>query len=139
MAQPMTGIDPTDLDVCLRVLSEASSLDADHPDSVALQRPSATCSRSSSVAAATRRATRSPRPIAPSSPATATGSPDRIDDETAGIPLTSNTVGATAGTLIRPRPCYICKQRYTQVDAFYHQLCPDCAAASHAKRTSAPI
>ena len=40
----------------------------------------------------------------------------------------------TAGTLIRPRACYICKQRYTQVDAFYHQLCPTARPMSHAKR-----
>jgi NAD(P)-dependent dehydrogenase (short-subunit alcohol dehydrogenase family) len=66
--------------------------------------------------------------------ATATGSPVRIDDETAGIPLTSTTAGATAGTLLRARPCYMCKNKYTDVDAFYHQLCPQCAAFSHAKR-----
>ncbi|AVP68656.1 SDR family NAD(P)-dependent oxidoreductase [Rhodococcus hoagii] len=134
MAQPMTGIDPTDLDVCLRVLSEASSLDADHPDSVALQR--AVGNLFKKLKRRRRNETRDAVSEADRAvvAATATGSPDRIDDETAGIPLTSNTVGATAGTLIRPRPCYICKQRYTQVDAFYHQLCPDCAAASHAKR-----
>src|SRR5690606_16306475 len=28
----------------------------------------------------------------------------------------------------------ICKQQYTLVDAFYHQLCPVCAALSHEKR-----
>src|SRR5690606_5603037 len=65
---------------------------------------------------------------------TATGSPRRIDDETAGIPLVSSAKGATAGVLNVPRPCYICKEKYTVVDAFYHQLCPDCAAQSHAKR-----
>lgn len=36
--------------------------------------------------------------------------------------------------LLRSRACYICKRHYTQVDAFYHQLCPECAAFSHAKR-----
>jgi NAD(P)-dependent dehydrogenase (short-subunit alcohol dehydrogenase family) len=36
--------------------------------------------------------------------------------------------------LQKSRPCYICKQHYTRVDAFYHQLCPDCAAFSHSKR-----
>ena len=60
--------------------------------------------------------------------ATATGSPDRIDDETEGIPLVSNAAGALAGIFVRPRPCYICKQDYVEVDAFYHQLCPSCAA-----------
>jgi hypothetical protein len=28
----------------------------------------------------------------------------------------------------------MCKNHYTMVDAFYHQLCPECAALSHAKR-----
>jgi len=66
--------------------------------------------------------------------ATATGAPGRIDDETAGLPLVSTAVGATAGTLLRSRACYICKTHHTVVDAFYHQLCPDCAALNRAKR-----
>lgn len=66
--------------------------------------------------------------------ATATGAPDRIDDETRGIPISTATTAPTAGTLLKARPCYICKQPYTLVDAFYHQLCPSCAAMSHAKR-----
>ena len=44
--------------------------------------------------------------------ATATGAPGRIDDETRGLPLTSEAKGASAGTLIQPRACYICKRRY---------------------------
>jgi NAD(P)-dependent dehydrogenase (short-subunit alcohol dehydrogenase family) len=68
--------------------------------------------------------------------ATATGSPQRIDDETEGIPLVSSVEGASAGTFVRPRPCYICKQDYTQVDAFYHQLCPSCAALNHSHRNA---
>ena len=60
--------------------------------------------------------------------ATATGSPGRIDDETAGIPLVSTAKGAFAGELLTPRGCYICKQDFTLVDAFYHWLCPSCAA-----------
>ncbi|RVW03332.1 SDR family NAD(P)-dependent oxidoreductase [Rhodococcus spongiicola] len=134
MAQPMTGIDPTDLETCLRVLAEASQLDADHPDSVVVQR--AVGNMFKKLKQLRRKEARDAISAADRAvvAATATGSPDRIDDETAGIPLTSTAAGATAGTLIRPRPCYICKQRYTQVDAFYHQLCPDCAARSHAKR-----
>jgi NAD(P)-dependent dehydrogenase (short-subunit alcohol dehydrogenase family) len=58
----------------------------------------------------------------------------RIDDETQGIPLVSTAPGAFAGELINPRGCYICKNDYTLVDAFYHWLCPSCAARSHAKR-----
>ena len=58
----------------------------------------------------------------------------RIDDETSGIPLVSNAPGAFAGELLNPRGCYICKKDYTLVDAFYHWLCPTCAAFSHTKR-----
>jgi NAD(P)-dependent dehydrogenase (short-subunit alcohol dehydrogenase family) len=65
---------------------------------------------------------------------TATGSAMRIDDETAGIPLVSTAQGAFAGELITPRGCYICKEDFTLVDAFYHWLCPRCAAFSHTKR-----
>src|ERR687897_968867 len=65
---------------------------------------------------------------------TATGSPMRIDDETLGIPLVSTAPGAFAGELINPRGCYICKTDFSLVDAFYHWLCPTCAAMSHAKR-----
>ena len=33
-----------------------------------------------------------------------------------------------------PRPATSARQRYTEVDAFYHQLCPACAAVNHAHR-----
>ncbi|MEV0946790.1 SDR family NAD(P)-dependent oxidoreductase [Rhodococcus sp. NPDC049939] len=134
MGEATTAIDPADLEICLRVLDQAAGLDDSDPDSITLQRAVGHLfkklkkRRRITARNATTEADR--RVVA----ATATGSPDRIDDETAGIPLTSNTDGAIAGTLIRPRPCYICKQRYTQVDAFYHQLCPNCAAKSRAKR-----
>ena len=36
--------------------------------------------------------------------------------------------------LIKARACYVCKERYREVDAFYHQLCPACAAFNHARR-----
>src|SRR4051812_15749170 len=31
--------------------------------------------------------------------------------------------------------CYVCKRKYTLVDHFYDQLCPECAALNFAKRT----
>jgi NAD(P)-dependent dehydrogenase (short-subunit alcohol dehydrogenase family) len=66
--------------------------------------------------------------------ATATGAPDRIDDETRGVAIRGTATAPTAGTLLKARKCYICKQPYTVVDGFYHQLCPSCAALNHAKR-----
>jgi len=34
-----------------------------------------------------------------------------------------------------PQHCYVCKQRYTEIDAFYDQLCPTCARFNFAKRS----
>lgn len=36
--------------------------------------------------------------------------------------------------LHRPRPCYACKQPFTQLHPFYHQLCPICAESHYARR-----
>jgi NAD(P)-dependent dehydrogenase (short-subunit alcohol dehydrogenase family) len=128
------GIDPDDLEVTLRVLSSLNELDEEHPDFITVRQATARMFKSvkqnrrlekrAAIADADRAV------IA----ATATGASDRIDDETRGIPLQAGTDAPTAGTLQKSRACYICKQHYTRVDAFYHQLCPDCAAFSHAKR-----
>jgi NAD(P)-dependent dehydrogenase (short-subunit alcohol dehydrogenase family) len=128
------AIDPTDLATCLRVLADAEALPPEHPDAVAIRRATGRIFKQVKRARRVERrdaiATADRAVVA----ATATGSPQRIDDETDGIALVSTSVGATAGRFIRPRPCYICKQDYVDVDAFYHQLCPSCAAVNHAHR-----
>ncbi|SDG52142.1 SDR family NAD(P)-dependent oxidoreductase [Microbacterium pygmaeum] len=133
-SEPANGIDPTELEVTLRVLAGMSAMDEDHPDYVAVRR--ATAAMFKAVKKVRRREIRDAIAEADRSvvAATATGAPDRIDDETRGIPISTATTAPTAGTLLKPRACYICKQPYTVVDAFYHQLCPDCAAMSHRKR-----
>ncbi|QIV83756.1 SDR family oxidoreductase [Mycolicibacterium frederiksbergense] len=130
----MTAIDPDKLRACLQVLAEVESLPPEHPDAVAVRR--ATAGIFKSVRKARRHAKRDAVAEADKAviAATATGAPGRIDDETAGLPLVSSVTGASAGTLLRSRACYICKKQHTVVDAFYHQLCPECAAFSHAKR-----
>ncbi|MFF1877635.1 SDR family NAD(P)-dependent oxidoreductase [Leifsonia sp. NPDC058230] len=130
------SIDPDDLAAALRVLETLHELDEEHPDFITVRR--ATAHMFKSVKQARRKAIRdavaeNDRAVVA---ATATGAPDRIDDETRGVDLSASVTGATAGTLLKSRACYICKQHYTQVDAFYHQLCPDCAAFSHAKRNA---
>ncbi|WNB87502.1 SDR family NAD(P)-dependent oxidoreductase [Cellulomonas sp. ATA003] len=118
----------------LRVIAELSALPADHPDNAVARRAT------SGLFKAVKRDRRTVRRAAVSAAdaavvaATATGSPGRIDDETQGLPLVSSAAGALAGTLLRARPCYICKELYQDVDAFYHQLCPSCAALNRAKR-----
>jgi len=130
----VTEIDPEKLRACLEVLSEVRSLPPEHPDAVAVRR--ATAGVFKAVKQARRHARRDAVADADRAviAATATGAPGRIDDETQGLPLVSTAAGATAGTLLRSRACYACKNHYTQVDAFYHQLCPPCAAFNRAKR-----
>ena len=130
----VNAIDPDKLDMCLQVLADIESLPPEHPDAVAVRR--ATAGMFKSVKKARRHAKRDAVAAADHAvtAATATGAPGRIDDETAGLPLVSTAAGATAGTLLRSRACYMCKNRYTVVDAFYHQLCPECAALNRAKR-----
>ncbi|BCJ48945.1 oxidoreductase [Actinoplanes sp. NBRC 14428] len=128
------GIDPDRLAVCLAVIAEAEALDPEHPDAVAVRRATAGLFKAVKVR---RRKDRREAVLANDravTAATATGAPTRIDDETAGLALTTATAGRVAGVLQQARGCYICKQRYTEVDAFYHQLCPRCAAENHARR-----
>lgn len=130
------GLNPEDLATTLRVLSHLHQMDREHPDFIAVRQ--ATAGMFKAVKIARRREIRQAVAEADRSVVarTATGAPDRIDDETRGLDLAPGTDAASAGTLIKPRNCYICKQPYTQVDAFYHQLCPECAAFSHAKRNA---
>ncbi|WP_237728344.1 SDR family NAD(P)-dependent oxidoreductase [Cellulomonas sp. APG4] len=130
------AVDQADFATFLRVMDQVALLPQTHPQHAAARRASSALFK----AAKKHRRDEKRRAIAEADAAviaaTATGSPGRIDDETNGIPLTSSATGATAGTLLRARPCYVCKQDYTVVDAFYHQLCPTCAALHHAKRNA---
>ena len=134
---PVDGIDridAADLEVTLRVLSQLQQLHPDHEDVRTVKRAASYMYK---MIKKSRRAEirairfRHDQDIIER---TGTGSALRIDDETAGIPLVSTATGAFAGELITARGCYICKQDFTLVDAFYHWLCPSCAAFSHSKR-----
>ncbi|MFJ6151349.1 SDR family NAD(P)-dependent oxidoreductase [Micromonospora profundi] len=128
------AIDRAQLETCLSVFAALEELPPDHPDVLRVQRATA---RLYKVIKQRRREERRDVILAADravTEATATGAPGRIDDETQGIPLASPTVGATAGVLHNPRGCYVCKQRYREVDAFYHQLCPSCAALNRQRR-----
>ncbi|MEU9607395.1 SDR family NAD(P)-dependent oxidoreductase [Streptomyces sp. NPDC048057] len=61
--------------------------------------------------------------------ATATGAVARRED----APLVPAAEGP-GGVLHRPRRCYVCKSFYRRADAFYHALCPACAADNTARR-----
>nr|WP_228508004.1 SDR family NAD(P)-dependent oxidoreductase [Herbiconiux sp. VKM Ac-1786] len=128
------AIDPAELAVALKVLADMAELDEEHPDFVVMRR--ATAKMVKAVKHKRRREIRAEIAAADRVvvAATATGAPDRIDDETRGVAIRGTSTAPTAGTLLKARKCYICKQPYTVVDGFYHQLCPSCAALNHAKR-----
>jgi NAD(P)-dependent dehydrogenase (short-subunit alcohol dehydrogenase family) len=134
LAPEQPGVPSADFETFLRVMDQVAVLPQTHTQHAAARRASSALFK----AAKKHRRDERRRVVATADAAvvaaTATGSPGRIDDETKGLPLTSTSTGAVAGTLRRARPCYVCKQDYTVVDAFYHQLCPDCAALHHAKR-----
>jgi len=118
------------------VLALADQLPAEHPDAVAIRLATA---RIFKGVKEKRRAERRNKVLANDraiTALTATGAPERIDDETQGLQLVSNAPGALAGRLLQPRSCYTCKARYVDVDAFYHQLCPPCAALNRSKRNA---
>ncbi len=134
LTSPPHVIDPADLATTLRVLASLSDVDEDHPDFTTVR--NATAAMIKAVKQSRRRERRAAIASADSAvvAATATGAADRIDDETRGLTLEARASSPTAGTYLKARPCYICKQKYTTVDAFYHQLCPACATTGHAKR-----
>ncbi|QFR01749.1 SDR family NAD(P)-dependent oxidoreductase [Streptomyces phaeolivaceus] len=129
------GIDPERLAVCLGVLEELDKLEVDHPDAIAVRRATAGVYRTvKQRRRQERRAAKTAHDKAVTE-STATGSAQRIDDETEGIlPSSVTEEGRIAGILQRPRSCYTCKTRYVEVDYFYHQLCAGCARLNRGKR-----
>ena len=129
-----TGIDPARLELCLSVLRELDELPIDHPDAIAVRLATAGIYRTvKQRRRQERRAAKTANDKAVTE-ATATGSAERIDDETEGLLPSSSVTTEIAGVLERPRSCYICKTRYVEVDAFYHQLCQKCAHFNRARR-----
>jgi NAD(P)-dependent dehydrogenase (short-subunit alcohol dehydrogenase family) len=130
----LAGIAPSRLQAALEVIAELDDLPVDHPDAVAVRLATA---RLFKQAKERRRRERRDAQLAHDAAvtaATATAAPGRIDDETRGLPLTTGTAAPLAGRLQKARACYQCKQRYVDVDAFYHQLCPSCAALNRSRR-----
>ncbi len=128
------SIDDHDMDVFRRVIAAAEALPPEHPDAVAVRRAAAGVYKTARLRRREERRAAIAANDAAVTAATATGAPGRVDDETRGLPLAAAAPGDTAGTLMRARGCYVCKRRYTEVDAFHHQLCPGCAARNRERR-----
>ncbi|MGW6915730.1 SDR family oxidoreductase [Kitasatospora sp. NPDC054939] len=72
---------------------------------------------------------------------TVTGARGRREDAALDLPAPApSAIGGDGGgqvpfgELQLARRCYVCKAAYRQVDAFYHLLCPACAAENAARR-----
>ncbi|MGI5341283.1 SDR family NAD(P)-dependent oxidoreductase [Streptomyces sp. CA-181903] len=128
------GIAPERLAICLDVLKELDELPIDHPDAITVRRATSGIYRTVKQRRRQERRAAKTAHDRQVTEATATGSADRIDDETQGLLPSSTALGEIAGILERPRSCYTCKTRYVEVDAFYHQLCRPCAAENRARR-----
>ncbi|MCU1691947.1 MAG: hypothetical protein JWM64_1038 [Frankiales bacterium] len=128
------SIDPGRLAVFLEVAAELETLPSDSPDVAVALRATARLFKSVKVNRRREKRLEVLENDLAVTAATATAAPDRIDDETRGVPLQATATTRTVGILRVARSCYVCKQRYTEVDAFYHQLCPPCAAENAARR-----
>ena len=96
--QALVRIDPAELEIALRVLDSLSLLEEDDPDFVTVRR--ATAKMFKAVKKEGRLKKRGAIADADRAvvAATATGAPDRIDDETRGIPLATSAEAHIAGT-----------------------------------------
>ena len=134
MTDTTNGIDRAEMQTFLRVVEAVDALPHHHPDAVVVREATARIFKNVKLARRAERQAAVRAADAAVIAATATGAPGRLDDETAGLPLATGTVGATAGTLVRAMSCYTCKTRFHTVDAFYHQLCPPCAELNRSRR-----
>ncbi|WBP91834.1 SDR family NAD(P)-dependent oxidoreductase [Kitasatospora cathayae] len=129
------GLDAERLRLCLEVLAELDQLHVDHPDAITVRKAVGGIFRTLKQRRRQETRARKTANDRAVTARTATGAPSRIDDETAGaFGLTTVTTTEIAGILERPRSCYICKGRYVEVDAFYHNLCQKCAVLNRSRR-----
>ncbi|MEU8953441.1 SDR family NAD(P)-dependent oxidoreductase [Streptomyces sp. NPDC048518] len=121
------GISETDLLVFHDVIGRLRELPVDDPVRLRAEQVAASFARDGRLRRRKARGAELSAADAAAMAATATGAGDRRED----APLTAD---GTGGVFLRPRPCYVCKASYRQVDSFYHRLCPDCAADNRARR-----
>ncbi|MEV6751474.1 SDR family oxidoreductase [Streptomyces sp. NPDC051214] len=139
------GISEADLAVFHDVVGRLRALPVDDPARLRAEQVAASFARDGRLRRRKARGAELSAADAAVMAATATGADDRredaplVADEAAGGVSGAGAAVATgsagvAGVFRRPRPCYVCKASYRQVDFFYHRLCPDCAADNRARR-----
>ncbi|MEU3737255.1 SDR family NAD(P)-dependent oxidoreductase [Streptomyces sp. NPDC032198] len=124
------GISEADLAVFHDVVGRLRELPVDDPVRLRAEQVAASFARDGRLRRRKARGAELSAADAAVMAATATGADDRRED----TPLVAE---GAAGVFVRPRPCYVCKASYRQVDSFYHRLCPDCAADNRSRRALA--
>lgn len=125
------GISEADLAVFHDVVGRLRALPVDDPVRLRAEQVAASFARDGRLRRRKARGAELSAADAAVMAATATGADDRRED----APLVPLPVTEGAGGVFRrPRPCYVCKASYRQVDSFYHRLCPGCAADNRARR-----
>jgi NAD(P)-dependent dehydrogenase (short-subunit alcohol dehydrogenase family) len=111
-----------DVEAALRVLGQVRALPVDDPIRLRVQRAVDGLLKD---AQRQRRANRRRQTAAVDRvvvAAAATGAVDRAE----GVPVLAAEAGVRGRTR-RDRRCYVCRERFREVDAFYHALCQACA------------
>lgn len=123
-------IDDEDLQVALRVLEEAASLDADDSAVQALERAAAGLRKR---ARGQRRAKRREQRKAKDRAVLASAG---LHQEALrpGLLAAAGEVAEDERVLHRMRGCYVCKARFREVHHRYHSLCPECAGLNEEMR-----
>ncbi|MER5254278.1 SDR family oxidoreductase [Streptomyces sp. NPDC002855] len=121
------GISEADLAVFHEMIGRLRELPVDDPVRLRAEQVAASFARDGRLRRRKARGAELSAADAAVMAATATGADGRRED----APLVAE---GAAGVFRRPRPCYVCKASYRQVDSFYHRLCPDCAGDNRARR-----
>ncbi|GAA1258102.1 SDR family NAD(P)-dependent oxidoreductase [Kitasatospora nipponensis] len=133
-ASPVPGPTPDELAGYHRTVGLLRRLPVEHPSRLHAERVADAFVRDGRRRRAAERRRQDLADDAALRAATSTGAPDRREDAPLA-PLAPATEGtATVGTFRRPHGCYVCKEPYREVDAFYHLLCPACARLNTANR-----
>jgi NAD(P)-dependent dehydrogenase (short-subunit alcohol dehydrogenase family) len=123
-------IDEAELAAFHRTVGRLRELPVDDPVRLRAEQVAASFARDGRLRRRKARGAESAAADAGAMAATATGAHDRREDAPLAVP-------GDAGVFRKPRTCYVCKSPYRQVDAFYHRLCPRCAADNTARRALA--
>jgi NAD(P)-dependent dehydrogenase (short-subunit alcohol dehydrogenase family) len=120
-----------ELTVFSRLIAGFAALPADDPARLRAERVAESFARESRRARQRERRADRSAADAELSAATALGAANRRED----APMSADSA-SSVGELHKPRRCYVCKEPYRQIHAFYHWLCPTCAAENHLRRTA---